>query len=93
MTLDWRDDPELGQMVAAGIDYRGRLADEQVTGTMQRKATRPIAVRLAWIAPPNLGSLSRAHIHGTHVPCGGGVPPRAFRSAVAGRGPSLPKML
>jgi hypothetical protein len=28
MAPDWRDDPELGQMSADGIDHRSLLADE-----------------------------------------------------------------
>src|SRR4249920_2696634 len=35
---DWRDDAELGQMSADGVDHRGLLADKQVTGTVQRQA-------------------------------------------------------
>ena len=33
---DRRDDPELRKMGADGIDHRSSLADEQVTGTVQR---------------------------------------------------------
>ena len=39
MASDRRDDPELGKMGADGIDHRSLLADEQMTGTMQRQAT------------------------------------------------------
>ena len=35
---DRRDDPELGQMGTNSINRRGLLANEQVTGTMQRHA-------------------------------------------------------
>ena len=38
MVADRRDDAELGKMGADGIDHRGLLADEQVTGTVQRQA-------------------------------------------------------
>src|SRR5712672_2833751 len=30
--------------------------------------SRPIVATVAWIAPPNRGSLNSAHTHGTHVP-------------------------
>src|SRR5271170_142154 len=38
MAADRRDDPELSKMGADSIDHRGLVADEQVTGTMQRQA-------------------------------------------------------
>jgi hypothetical protein len=34
---DWRDDPKLGQMSTDGVDHRGLLADEQVTGVRRRR--------------------------------------------------------
>ena len=36
---DRRDDPELRKMSADRIDHRGLLADEQMTGAVQRQAT------------------------------------------------------
>ena len=36
MASDRCDDPERGKMGADGIDHRRLLADEQVTGTVQR---------------------------------------------------------
>jgi hypothetical protein len=39
LAADRRDDPKLGQVSADGIDYRGLLADEQMTGAMQRQTT------------------------------------------------------
>ena len=38
MASDRRDDPELRKMGADSIDHPGLLADEQVTGTVQRQA-------------------------------------------------------
>jgi len=39
MAPDRRDDAKLRKMSADGIDHRGLLADEQMTGTVQRQAT------------------------------------------------------
>jgi hypothetical protein len=36
VTSDRRHDPKLGKMSADGVDHRGLLANEQVTGTVQR---------------------------------------------------------
>jgi hypothetical protein len=38
MASDRRDDTKLGHVSTDGIDHRGVLADEQVTGTVQRQA-------------------------------------------------------
>ena len=55
-------------------------ADDQLAGSINAMylenrlgISKPIVVTVCMLAPPNRGSLSSTHIHGTHVPGGGAV--------------------